>query len=303
VQEPLRLEVPKRLSGTRFDRALAELVPQLSRSQLQKLVRRGRVKLDGKKILRSNMNLRGGEQLLVHMSDPHATPTAPLDFVHIDADLAVVNKPAGMLTHQTERHRAGTVSDLARERLGDLPTFDDAYRPGIVHRLDRETSGLLVIARNQKTLDALRDAFRARAVRKLYLALVYGSPESDSFESTQALGPVSETSDLQRVDPDGRPAHSQFDVRERWEQFTLLECRPTTGRRHQLRVHLHHAGLPVVGDKLYRPQHPSEAAPRLRYHALHATALEFEHPTRTERVRFEAPLPDELRAALDGLAR
>ena len=197
----------------------------------------------------------------------------------------------------------GTVSDLALERLGDLPSFDDAYRPGIVHRLDRETSGLLVIARNQKTLDALRDAFRAREVKKLYLALVYGSPERDSFESSHALGPVSETSDLQRVDPEGRQAHSQFDVRERWQDFTLIECRPTTGRRHQLRVHLHHAGLPVVGDKLYRPQDAVDGAPRLRNHALHAAGLEFVHPTRGGRVQFEAPLPDELRTALAELSR
>jgi 23S rRNA pseudouridine1911/1915/1917 synthase len=293
----LRLDVPARLAGVRFDRALAELVDCRTRAQLQKLVRRGRVEVNDRRVLRSNFALSGGERVLVRLADADEAPE--LRWLHVEDAFAVVDKPPGMLTHPTERHAGGTVAELAVERLGDLPSTDDAYRPGIVHRLDRETSGVLVIGRDPAAFAHLRGQFRRRSVEKVYLALVHGDPAEDRFEVDRPLAPVPSQRDLQRVDPGGRPARTAFRVLERWGATALVECLPATGRRHQIRVHLADAGHPIVGDKLYRPEERVErvAAP---HHALHAARLAFDHPQSGERPTFEAPLPASMQALLGG---
>jgi 23S rRNA pseudouridine1911/1915/1917 synthase len=288
--EPLRLDVPRRLAGTRFDRALAELVPDRSRSQLQQLVRRGRVKVDGRKVVRSNFRLAGGERVLVHLSDPSAPARARLAFLHVAAELAVLDKPAGMIVQPVAGHGGASVSELLVERFGPLPSVADEARPGIVHRLDRATSGVLVIARTAAALDGLREQFRARTVEKRYLAVVHGVPADDAFDVDRALAPVPGDKDRQRVDARGRPAFTAVRVVRRLREAALVECRPTTGRRHQLRVHLASVGLPIVGDAVYRPsgQRPARGE-RL---GLHALSLAFDDPRTGERLRFEAPPPD-----------
>ena len=287
----LEIDVPRRLSGVRFDRALDELVPDRSRSQLQKLVRKGRVRIDGKLVLRSNFNLAGGERVHVELEAAATPPALPFELVHVEDVLAVVDKPPGMLTHPTERFVGGTLAELASLELGPMPSLADEVRPGIVHRLDRETSGLLVLARTPDALDRLRDQFRARTVEKRYLALVYGQPDEDEFVVDQPLAPVPGNRDLQRIDRAGRDARTTFRVLERHAATTLLECAPVTGRRHQLRVHLWHAGHPIVGDKLYRPgrEHSVVRAP---HHALHAAQLTFDHPVTGARMSFRAEPPE-----------
>lgn len=293
--EPLRIEVPRKLAGKRFDRALKELLPDLTGSQLQRLVRRGRVKLDGRKVLRSNFNLRGGEALVVRTHVAPAAPALALDLVHVEADFAVVNKPAGMITHPAGEFRSDSVSELAVREFGVLPSVDDdGDRPGIVHRLDRETSGLMVIARTPRALDELRRQFRERSVEKRYLALVYGSPDVDEFEIDRALAAVPGNKDLQRLDPAGRKAHTEVHVLERGGDFTLVECHPSTGRRHQIRVHLASVGHPIVGDKLYRPQGSVERVRSVSHQALHAQILAFDQPEDGSRVRYEVPPPQDI---------
>lgn len=283
------------MRGVRFDRALAQLVPDRTRSQLQKLVRRGRVKVNGRRVVRSNFDLSGGEEVLLFLEQVDAPTDGPagaeLDVVHVDDDLVVVDKAPGMLVHPTEVLTGGTVSELAVARFGRLPSIPDQNRPGIVHRLDRETSGLLVLARTPDALDALQDQFRSRTVEKHYLALVHGNPREDAFEVDRPLGPVPGHRDLQRIAADGRAAFTRFEVVERLRGFALVACHPTTGRRHQLRVHLASVGHPIAGDKLYRPEQDRVPASRLPHHALHAGELGFRHPRSGAPLRFEAPLP------------
>jgi len=304
VTSPLRLSIPSRYGGTRFDRALAELVPDQTRAQLQKLVRRGRVKLDGKKVLRSNLRLNGGEELLVHLPAPEAPPPT-VDWIHVTDDYAVADKPAGLLTHATPkstRTSQPTLADAAVARFGVLPTIDEDFRPGIVHRLDRDTSGLVVIARTERALEHLRARFRAREVDKRYLALVHGVPTADTFASNDPIAPHPSHQDLQRVAEDGRASHTSFEVLRRFASHALVECHPTTGRRHQLRVHLHALGHPIVADELYRPPRSVDREPKLPHHALHASHLAFDALESAERVAFDAAPHPWFREALDALA-
>ncbi|MCP5090944.1 MAG: RNA pseudouridine synthase, partial [Gammaproteobacteria bacterium] len=178
---------------------------------------------------------------------------------------------------------------------------DDAYRPGIVHRLDRETSGVMVVALTERALDHLQDQFRNRSVRKRYVALVHGSPSEDRFSVDAPLGTVPGQRDLQGIQAAGREAHTDFEVMRRWGNFALVHCHPTTGRRHQLRVHLWSQGLPIAGDKLYRPEDKNSNAKGLRSHALHCESLGFAHPVSGEELTFEAPIPESLRAFMEGL--
>ena len=304
-----RCEVPGELAGQRFDRALAALVPHLSRSQLTKLVRRGRVKVDGRKVLRSNFNVAKGQRVLVHLegplersgmgAGPRGAGDAEIAWLHVDDALAVVDKPAGLLTHAAGHARGSSVAELAVERFGALPSVSGPEaRPGIVHRLDRSTSGVLVVARTERALDALRGQFRARSVEKRYLAIVHGAPRDDRFELDRPIAPVAGNRDLHHVDPSGKSAQTAFEVLERYRGFALVECRPSTGRRHQLRVHLASIGHPVAGDELYRPRDRSLRVRSLRHHALHAQQLAFDHPASGERRSFTAPLPPAFRSFL-----
>ncbi|MFT4649242.1 MAG: 23S rRNA pseudouridine1911/1915/1917 synthase [Planctomycetota bacterium] len=287
--------IPKGLAGVRFDQALAQLLPERSKSQLQKLVRKGSIKLNGRKILRSNFKLQGGERLTYCLDGglPTERIALELSYLHVDEEFAVVNKPAGMITHPVDRHTGGSVAENLVERFGPLPSRDDAYRPGIVHRLDRETSGVMVVALTEHALEHLQDQFRNRTVRKRYLALVHGAPELDKFSVEAPLGTVPGQRDLQGIMQGGREAFTDFVVQRKWKEFSLVECHPTTGRRHQLRVHLWTEGFPIAGDKLYRPKDKSDRAKALRHHALHCDSLGFRHPVTEEELTFEAPLPEE----------
>lgn len=295
----LHIDVPRRMAGVRFDHALAELIPHRTRAQLQKLVRRGRVKLDDRKVVRSNFKLRGGERLLVHLVDPNAARVLELEFLHVEDEFAVVNKPPGMLNHPTERLAGGTLAELLVAEFGPLPSVDDAVRPGIVHRLDRETSGVMVVARTQSALDRLRSQFRARSVEKHYQALVHGVPRETTFRVDLALAATPGNPDLQRVDPRGRSASTVFEVERSWNDFSLLACRPRTGRRHQLRVHLFSVGHPVVADQLYRPESGRIRGPG--HHALHARRLAFDHPRSGERLEFEVAPPSSFASFVESL--
>ncbi len=296
----LRLTVPADMRGTRLDHALERLVPERSRSQLQKLVRRGGVRLDGRKVVRSNVQVQGGEALELHLDHRRRKRPQELTVLAEDDQRIVIDKPAGLLMHPNETGEHPTVSDLAVARFGPLPSISEAIRPGIVHRLDRETSGVSVLARTSEALDALRNQFRARTVAKCYHALVHGVPEEDGFEVDEPLGALPGHKDRQRVDAAGRAAKTSVQVVRRFERHALLACRPETGRRHQIRVHLAHRGLPIVGDKLYRREGWSEA--RLHRHFLHAVELAFDHPSTGARERFEASLPADLANVLEALA-
>jgi 23S rRNA pseudouridine1911/1915/1917 synthase len=225
---------------------------------------------------------------------------ASLDIIYADDDIVVVNKPA------TEKDPHGSLADLARLRYGRMPLIMGDNRPGIVHRLDRETSGAIVLARTPEAMDDLREQFRNREVEKVYLAIAHRNADFEStvldWDLEQKPGDTDRQEYLEKGK--GKEAETEVSVEERFGHATLVSCVPRTGRRHQIRVHLYAAGLPVVGDVLYGgrkgPQLP-EGAPRLRRHALHAVELTIRHPTTGEYLGFGAEMPADMELLLEWL--
>ncbi len=304
--------VPPELAGERLDVALVELLGgHLSRTRLQEMIRDGGVQVDGAPPVRAAQILEAGQRIeLSDVPRSRARVGGPvggeLVLVFEDEHLAVIDKPAGQLAHPTTVVRGGTVSELAEARFGALPAPQGEDRPGIVHRLDADTSGLLVLVKSEAAAGSLLAAFRERTVEKRYLALVHGEPRFDADWITAPLGRSSRHADRVCVLPEGegKPAETFYSVRERFARFALLECRPTTGRTHQIRVHLASLEHPIVGDRIYpgrsRIPLPKDTPPLAR-HLLHAAGLSFAHPVTGEALAFESPVPADFRAWLDWL--
>ncbi len=296
----------------RLDQFLANAVPYLSRAQIQKLIRQGNVFLTdpsgpAKPLTRPSATVQPGQVIILRRpAAPPSTPqpeNIPLDIVFEDDDLVVLNKPAGLVVHPAFGHDTGTLVNALLARypdLADLSEEDDEAvdRPGLVHRLDRDTSGLMLVARTPAALQHLRQQFQARVVEKIYLALVFGCPETPEGIIDVPLGrdPVHRQKFAARAD--GKPARTHYRLVENFGTSSLLEIGLETGRTHQIRVHLAWLKCPVVGDTVYgRRKNPFG----LERQFLHAWRLRFEHPRTGEIVRLEAPLPPELQAVLDGL--
>ena len=300
-------------AGLRLDAWLARRLPALSRSRLQALIEAGHVRLDGAPA-RPATRVKAGQAAVV--SVPAPTPAEPqpehipLRVVHEDAALLVVDKPAGLVVHPGAGAASGTLVNALLARVSDLSGIGGVLRPGIVHRLDRGTSGLLVVAKDDETHRALVRQFASRSVEKEYLALVLGVPARGSGEITAAIGrdPVQRKRMSTRA-PRGRDARSSWTVAERFDGAALLRVRIHTGRTHQIRVHLASIGHPVAGDAVYggtrtpssRKLAAREALRSLERPALHAARLAFSHPGSGERCEFEAPLPADIEAVLASL--
>lgn len=308
---PRELQVPSECAGQRLDRVLSQLIPGVSRVRLQELIQDGGVAVDGVLAERASLPVAAGSLLSlsrVARSRERAGGGAA-DFVvlHEDAWLAVIDKPAGMVAHPSEVVRGGTVSERAVARWGPLPGVQGEDRPGIVHRLDADTSGLMVLALERAAAEALVHAFRERAVEKTYLALVHGETRFDSDWISVPLGRRPERPDrISVMEEGGREAETFYETRERFDGFSLVSVRPRTGRTHQIRVHLAHIGHPLVGDRVYRGRatpRPPRGAPALGRHALHASELAFAHPSTGEPLRFQAEPPADMRGWLEWLRR
>ena len=310
-------KVPADLDRRPLDVVLEALFGERTRSAWQKAVRCGEVLLDGRPVRRSNVRVSRGQRLTLRPDPRGAERSAELPeptVLHADDDLIVLDKPAGWLTHGADRAAGPDLVRFCAERFGVLPVEDDAdlARAGIVHRLDRFTSGVIVVARSLEALGALRDQFRARSVEKRYRALVAGRPRRERFEVDLPLRPSRGQADLQLAGehPAAKQARTEVELVARLGPASLVEARPRTGRRHQVRVHLAASDLPVVGDPLYRPDAERRSAlrdlgvtlPRGR-HALHASGLTFDHPRSGRRLTFEAPLASDLQAAVGILER
>lgn len=297
-----RFELDSEHQGLRLDEALEQLAPDLSRARLQKLVRRGQVRLRGKLVTRSNGRVNKGDSIeLVG----ERSPPQPLEVLHADEHLLAINKPSGMLTHPAPGKTALSLAELADAEYGPLPTGAGVQRPGIVHRLDRETSGVILLARSDMAMAELKQQFAQRSVSKRYLALCAGPAPAEPWSVRSALGPDPRGGDRQWVDPPtgGREAHTDFKLLEQLGDLCWVEASPRTGRRHQVRLHLVASGLTLVGDELYQPRHPVAVPPRARVGrlALHAASLVVKHPSHGGRVTLEAPLPRDLQESLDRL--
>jgi 23S rRNA pseudouridine1911/1915/1917 synthase len=306
-----RWSVPQDWVGQRLDKALADQCPGESRTRLQEWIRAGVVRVDGEVVLRPSTLLEAGQRLEWAPWRPEADSRADqgprFEVLHDEPDFAIIDKPPGMVAHPNDGVRAGTVADQARELWGPLPEVQGPDRPGVVHRLDGATSGVMVIVKSEPAAADLLRQFRERQVEKTYLAIVQGEPRFDSDWIEQPLGRSERSPDRISVMPEGegRSAQTFYEVLERFGDHALVQCRPRTGRTHQLRVHLEWLGHGIAGDKLYtgrraRPALPADA-PVPRRQALHALRISFAHPSTRERVEFEAPLAPDLQAFLDWL--
>lgn len=283
--------IPKSLAGKRWDLALSELCPDLTRSRIQKLVRKGGLRVDGRPLSRTNGKVQGGETVRLEGADP-----PPLEVLHQDKDLIVLVKPAGLLTHATQANETDTLAEYADTRFGPLPIGKGPERPGIVHRLDRETSGVMLVARTDNAMLELEAQFKARTVSKTYRAYVTGEINEEEFEVDSPIEGAAPGSDRQRIAQAGRGkiAQTGFRVLERFGHYSLLECRPVTGRRHQIRVHLFSQRIQILGDSLYRVREAPKPEFRVPRMALHATRIRFRHPTTEAELDYSCPDPPDL---------
>lgn len=299
-------------AGLRLDHFLVRRMPEWSRSQVQRLIRSGLVKISGSAARKAGHMVEAGDRIAVKAErrELRASPEdLPLEIVYEDPDLVVVNKPAGMVVHVGAGVRSGTLVNALLHHLGGAAQLSSAggeLRPGIVHRLDRMTSGLMIIAKNDFTHRALAAQFKSRGVRKTYRLLVHGRVKQARGEIARAVG--RDPRRRVRMKAGGlrpREAVTEYRVERRWRGFTLVEARPRTGRTHQLRVHFASLGHPIAGDTLYgapaRIKIGAETRETLQRNFLHAAQIEFKHPATGEQMRLEAALPDELEDFLRGL--
>ena len=287
-------------AGRRLDHVVSAALPQYSRARIQEWIEAGRVRVDGM-ARKASCRLRGGERIEVEPAEPRplrAEPESiPLDILFEDDDVIALNKPAGLVVHVGAGRHSGTLVNALLYHFGELSSVGGDLRPGIVHRLDAGTSGVLLVARHDAAHRALAAQFAGRTVEKVYLALVQGRVKRESGIVTKPIArdPLRRTRMTTRL-ASGRSAHTEYKVLKRYEKFTLLEVRIGTGRTHQIRVHLASLGHPVAGDTLYGAAAQIPGKQALGRPWLHAWRISFDHPTTRERLTIEAPLAPELAA-------
>jgi 23S rRNA pseudouridine1911/1915/1917 synthase len=311
------------MAGKRIDAYLASRYPDYSRSVVKKVIDVGAVLVNGQPV-KASYKVRLGDRICIwlpELADDAPTPEdIPISVVYEDAALTVVNKPAGMVVHPAKGHWSGTLVNALQFHYDTLSTTAGAERPGIVHRLDRDTTGLLLVAKADSAHQRLAQQFEQRTIHKEYLALVAGSPERDSdyIERTIGFHPTNREKMAIRLPEDGgKDAVTFYEVIERFRGYALVRCKPQTGRTHQIRVHLAHIGHPIVADKAYSGRDRlmlgdvigpgatgAEAETVLiDRQALHAHSLRLDHPLTGQPLHLTAPLPDDMTRTLVALRR
>jgi 23S rRNA pseudouridine1911/1915/1917 synthase len=290
--------------GERLDKSIVSVLGDLSRTQVQRLIVDGFVEVDGRVVTKPAYRLEGPAAVQVRVPPPapasHRPEAIPLEIVFENDDLLVVNKPAGMVVHPAAGHFAGTLVNAVLAHAPDLKGVGDEQRPGIVHRLDKDTSGLIVVAKNDAAHRDLQRQFKDRSVEKQYLALLDGYPPSATGRIEAAIGRDPRNRKRMAIVPEsvGRPAVTEYRVRAEYAAHTLVEAHLLTGRTHQLRLHFAYLRCPIVGDTVYGRRVPSLP---LRRQFLHAAQLSFDLPGSGRRMTFVAPLPDDLAEVLQQL--
>lgn len=267
----------------------------VSRSNMQKLLEDGRVKR-GEKIIKANYKVRAGEMFVVDIPEPEpieAVPeNIPLDIIYEDDDVVVLNKARGMVVHPAPGNYTGTLVNALLYYCSNLSGINSAIRPGIVHRLDKDTSGIMIVAKNDAAHISLSQQIQSKTAVRTYLAVVRGNIKTDSGTiETQIARDKTDRKKMAVVKEGGRDAITDYEVLERFGKYTLVRCKLRTGRTHQIRVHMEYLGYPLVGDPKYSPMKTPFG---IKGQALHSHTLEFTHPRTGERMKFEAPLPEDM---------
>ena len=313
--EALLFEARSEAAGLRLDHFLVQAISDCSRAFLQRLIRDGRVLVEGERS-KPSFKLSEGQTILVELPQPEpvtAEPEAiPLEVLYEDGEIVAVNKPAGMVVHPSYGHEQGTLVNALLHHCRDLSGIGGELRSGIVHRLDRDTSGVIVAAKTDLAHRSLAEQFKSREVEKTYVAIVHGVPRFDEDVISAPLGRRKHHwREIAVRQHGGKLSETRYKVLERFQRFALLELHPVTGRTHQVRVHLSWIGHPVVCDPLYGHESSLTASSLggegeekvISRHALHALALKCRHPTSGERMRFETEMPHDMALALEILRR
>jgi 23S rRNA pseudouridine1911/1915/1917 synthase len=317
--EPVDLVVLPQEAGQRLDAFLAVRFPLYSRVHLRRVISAGGVRINDKGA-KPAYRLRAGEKVAIRLPElPRSSPIPeeiPLEVLYEDDQIAAINKPPGMVVHPSRGHWSGTLTSALAFHFDTLSSAGGANRPGIVHRLDRDTSGVIVVAKNDRAHAGLTAQFESRTTEKEYFAICAGEIDRDRDYIDLAIGfhpHHREKMAAGRIDPDAKEAQTFYEVLERFDGFTSVRVLPKTGRTHQIRVHLAHVGAPVLCDKLYGSRAQitqGEIRHRrednhvlLARQALHARRLKIAHPTTGELLEFTAPLPEDLEGVLEELRR
>ncbi|MDO4903000.1 MAG: RluA family pseudouridine synthase [Limosilactobacillus sp.] len=296
--EEVSLTIDQDMTG-RIDKVLAQQFDQFSRSHLQKWIEEGHVLVNGQAV-KPKYKLAVGDEVVIQPEEPQKIDLEPedipLDIVYEDDDVVVVNKPQGMVVHPAPGHPGHTLVNALLYHC-PLSTINGEFRPGIVHRIDKDTSGLLMVAKNDMAHQSLADQLKAKSNKREYVALVHGVINQDSGTIDAPIGRSRKDRKKMAVVEDGRHAVTHFKVLKRYRHYTLVSCRLETGRTHQIRVHMKSIGHPLAGDPLYGPRKTLPGNGQY----LHARELGFTHPRTGEQLLFQAPLPDYFQKMLEKL--
>ena len=281
-------------AGQRADVALAAML-ELTRSNMQKLLDEGRA-VKGTKVIKSNYKLKLGDEIIVTLPEPQPLDVQPenipLDIIYEDEDVVVVNKARGMVVHPAAGNYSGTLVNALLYHCKNLSGINGVIRPGIVHRLDKDTSGIMICAKNDAAHVSLSEQIQSKTAQRTYLAVVRGNIKTDSgIIETQIARDKDDRKKMAVVKEGGRNAVTEYEVMERFGKYTIVKCKLKTGRTHQIRVHMEYLGYPLVGDPKYSPMKTPFS---INGQALHSLTLAFDHPRTGERMEFEAKLPEDL---------
>ncbi|AYW45011.1 RluA family pseudouridine synthase [Tetragenococcus koreensis] len=286
----------------RIDKVLSERLTSYSRSQIQQWLKEGLVVLNGQKV-KANYQVKPDDHFIIHLPEEKPLEVEacdiPLDVVYQDQDVAVVNKPQGMVVHPSHGHPTHTLVNALLFHLDQLSGINGVIRPGIVHRIDKDTSGLLMVAKNDRSHTSLAQQLQDKTTLREYTALVHGNIPHQKGTITAPIGRSKTNRQMQDVVDDGKFAVTHFTVLERFADFTLIKLQLETGRTHQIRVHMKYIGYPIAGDPVYGPKRTLKGNGQF----LHAGVLGFTHPTSGQWLTFEAPLPEVFKKTLDNLAK
>lgn len=296
-----RIIITENEAGMRADVALAQLL-EITRSNMQKLLEEGRA-VRGQKVIKSNYRVKAGEEILVNLPEPQPLDVQPedipLDIIYEDDDVVVVNKARGMVVHPAAGNYNGTLVNALLYHCKNLSGINGVIRPGIVHRLDKDTSGIMICAKNDSAHLSLSEQIQSKTAQRTYLAVVRGNVKNDSgIIETQIARDKNDRKKMAVVTEGGRQAITEYEVAERFGKYTVVKCRLKTGRTHQIRVHMEYLGYPLVGDPKYSPMKTPFA---INGQALHSLTLSFTHPRTGERLTFDAPLPEDMKKILTRL--